>query len=297
MPFRFHAFLTALAGSSVAALAIGGCSPTADQSPARPAASTPPQAPAKGPATAPVAVSQPATSAAPAKAEPAPAVAAAPEAKPEVSPAQAPSLKRVGGDLTATVEGTDGNFRAGPAKITTPLPLGYPAPTPPGAIDMKSYPSVRRAEVSGAMAPDLGMNFGFFPLFNHIKRRNIEMTSPVEMDYTKASKEAADRGEPGRWTMSFLYRTSDLGATGTDEVNSAVKIIDTAPVTVLSLGFMGPYGINRVRAGEETLRTWLAGQTEWEAAGDIRTFSYNGPDVPNPRKWGEVQLPVKRASR
>jgi hypothetical protein len=91
--------------------------------------------------------------------------------------------RRVGGDMETQVTKDGDNYRVAKHLINTPLPVGYPAPTPPGAIELKMYPTVRRAEVSGKRMPDLSMNVAFFPLFNHIKRRNIEMTSPVEMDY------------------------------------------------------------------------------------------------------------------
>ncbi len=39
-------------------------------------------------------------------------------------------------------------WKCGRCEIEAPLPIGYPAPTPPGAIELKSYPSVRRAEIS-----------------------------------------------------------------------------------------------------------------------------------------------------
>lgn len=207
---------------------------------------------------------------------------------------------RVGGDVDAAVErAEDGGFRWKASRIDTPLPAGYPAPTPPGAIDLKRYPSVRRAEVSGTMAPDLGMNFAFFPLFNHIKDRGIAMTSPVEMDYSGVAKDPPEGGDavPAGWTMSFLYRTSDLGPTGPDEKRKNVKVVDAPAVTVISLGVRGSYDFSRMRAEWKKLEAWLASQTEWDAAGQPRALHYNGPDVPARDRWSEVQIPVRRAVR
>ena len=99
---------------------------------------------------------------------------------PERTPAQ---VTRVGGDTKAQIEIRDGEFRFGPSRIESPLPAGYPEPTPPGAIDLKKYPAVRRAEYASSGSPGIGMNMGFFPLFSHIKSQDIAMTSPVEMDY------------------------------------------------------------------------------------------------------------------
>lgn len=50
------------------------------------------------------------------------------------------------------------------------------------------------------------MNMGFFPLFNHIKRNDIAMTSPVEMDYRGLFDPATGvqaKQDSMSWTMSF----------------------------------------------------------------------------------------------
>ncbi|MCE2653765.1 MAG: heme-binding protein [Planctomycetaceae bacterium] len=228
---------------------------------------------------------------------PAPAVAAAEPARPAAPAAAAlPAVPapgttvRVGGDASAAIRQEGDNYFFGSASITTPLPAGYPAPTPPGAIDMKTYPSVRRAQISGSVTPDLGMNVGFFPLFNHIKRREIAMTSPVEMDYTGMSNSGDN---PDGWTMAFLYRTPELGDVGADERDERVKVLDTQPVTVLAIGLQGFYRVGRIRDGVAALEKWLADNPQWEAAGDARAFYYNGPEKRNRDKWAEAQLPIR----
>lgn len=219
------------------------------------------------------------------------AVAAAAPVRPAAPAVPAPGTTvRVGGDTAAAVRQEGDNFFFGAASITTPLPAGYPAPTPPGAIDIKTYPSVRRAQISGSVTPDLGMNVGFFPLFNHIKRRDIAMTSPVEMDYTGMSNSADN---PDGWTMAFLYRTPELGDVGADERDERVKVLDTEPVTVLAIGLQGFYSVGRIRDGIGVLEKWLADNPQWEAAGDARAFYYNGPEKRNRDKWAEAQLPIR----
>lgn len=220
---------------------------------------------------------------------------------------------RGGPDLAIRREGE--NYFSGRCRITTPLPEGYPDPTPPGAIELKRYPSVRRAEVSGAVAPDLGMNVAFFPLFSHIKGRNIAMTAPVEMDYRSrptgqaggmlkgdqaapAPAQAPVEGEaekPAEWTMSFLYRSKDLGPTGADEQRKNVRVVDAPALTVVSLGIRGTQAFGRVQEHLAELRGYLAAQAIFEPAGDPRGLYYNGPDVPEGDKWGEVQIPVRLA--
>lgn len=206
--------------------------------------------------------------------------------------ASQPKTMRVGGDLHRTTEFVDGEYRSGVCRITTPLPEGYPAPTPPDAIDIKRYPRVRRAEIGGTMPPDWGMNFAFFPLFNHIKRREIAMTSPVEMNYDGLSAEGS--GKPSSWTMSFVYRSPELGPAGGDPRDERILIEDIPPVTVAAIGMRGAYRMKLVNEGVSRLRDWLAQQSEWEEAGQPRALFYNGPEAPARNKWAEIQIPVRR---
>lgn len=206
--------------------------------------------------------------------------------------ADQPAVTRVAGDTQVIAEFVNGEFRSGDCRIPTPLPDGYPPPTPPGAIELKHYPAVRRAGISGTMSPDWGMNFAFFPLFNHIKRRDIAMTSPVEMNYD--GFDAPGATEPTDWTMSFLYRTPELGPEGVDPNDERILVEDIPPVIVVAIGMRGPYRLDRVKAGLATLRDWLASQSEWEEADAPRALFYNGPEVRSGDKWLEVQLPVRR---
>jgi hypothetical protein len=204
-----------------------------------------------------------------------------------------PRILAVGGECEYEVEMRDGLYVAGPFRIEEKLPEGYPRPTPPGLIEIKHYPSVRRAEVKGTGDPNAGSGFAFFPLFNHIQDRDIAMTSPVEIDYDSMDHDAAGGDDSEHaWRMSFLYRTPDLGPTGED---GNIVVYDTEPVTVVSIGVRGPYGMNTVHRGLAKLDEWFASQNAWERAGTPRSFSYNGPYVPNRLKWSEVQVPVRRA--
>ena len=203
-------------------------------------------------------------------------------------------VKRVGGDMEAEIEVKDGVFRFGPSRIESPLPAGYPEPTPPGAIDLKRYPTVRRAEFVSSGSPGMGMNMGFFPLFNHIKDNDIAMTSPVEMDYRDMFEPGTGKRAEGSsmsWTMSFLYRTAELAPTGRD---GKVIITDRPELEVLSIGMNGAYGTGVVEKGLGLLNDWLKAHPEYEVVGDPRAFHYNGPYIANRVKWSEVQLPVRR---
>ena len=203
-------------------------------------------------------------------------------------------VKRVGGDMEAEIEVKDGVFRFGPSRIESPLPAGYPEPTPPGAIDLKRYPTVRRAEFVSSGSPGMGMNMGFFPLFNHIKDNDIAMTSPVEMDYRDMFEPGTGKRAEGSsmsWTMSFLYRTAELAPTGRD---GKVIITDRPELEVLSIGMNGAYGTGVVEKGLGLLNDWLKAHPEYEVVGDPRAFHSTGPYIANRVKWSEVQLPVRR---
>lgn len=197
---------------------------------------------------------------------------------------------RVGGDMSIKVQGRDGDYRAGPCRIDTPLPEGYPLPTPPGAIEIKSYPLVRRAVVSGTGGADSGMNRAFWPLFNHIKKHDIAMTSPVEVDYHDL--ENATSPNPRDWTMAFLYRSPEMNQPG---VEGSVRVLDAEPVTVIAVGLKGDYSMDLVRRGLAEIDAWLAENPEWTPAGSWRALYYNGPSLFWWNKWAEVQRPVTRA--
>jgi hypothetical protein len=197
---------------------------------------------------------------------------------------------RVGGDQNVSVVLRGSTFRVGACVVDTPLPDGYPNPTPPGAIDLKTYPAVRRAIVRGSGTPNRGMNSAFWPLFNHIKKHNIAMTSPVEMDYA-ASVDRTTEVPSSDWTMAFLYRTREQNATGKEQ---AVLVADAPPVTVVAVGVKGDYGTGMVVRGAEAIECWLATHPEWEPAGNWRSLYYNGPTLDFWNKWAEVQIPVRR---
>ena len=198
---------------------------------------------------------------------------------------------RVGGEPEGELterEGPDGPlYRAGRVATDTKLPVGYPAPTPPGAIELKHYPTIRRAEFSSGQAAGLMGQRGFWPLFQHISRNDIAMTAPVEMEYADTNNdESIDR-----WTMAFLYHTPENGPTGED---GEVLIVDTEPKTFLSMGVRGRRGWTGVLGVAERLDTWLGENPGWRRTGMPRTLGYNGPNVRMGDQWWEVQVPVER---
>jgi hypothetical protein len=243
------------------------------------------------------------------------AAAAAPEVS-VVERVKVGEAMRLEGDAGLVAEFQDGVWRSGTAAIPTPLPVGYPAPTPPGTVELKRYPVVRRAEVGSTRgAANAGRTAAFFPLFNHITRRDIEMTSPVEMESKAydaaagvASVDESGAGEAGvddaagasrdeAWAMSFLYREVEQGTTGRDEEDGRVRVFDTPEMVVVSRGFQGNYSDARIERELTAVAEWIAADGRMEPAGRARVLMYNGGPGDDPRKyWGEVQLPVRAKS-
>lgn len=239
-------------------------------------------------------------------------------------PTREQPVLRVGGDMEAAVTRKGDEYRYKGCRVDTPLPVGYPAPTAPGAIELKWYPVVRRAEVTGkaTQTPEQGRNSTFWPLFKHIESRQIAMTAPVEMDYrggqegtggregsTGASSDDGagqapndtawndghnrpPRGDDANWSMAFLYRTQENGPTGEDGV---VKVYDAPEVMVISIGQRGSYSKGRREEGIRQLREWLSQNPQWEEAGPPRGLLYNDPFTLPWNMWSEAQIPVRPA--
>jgi hypothetical protein len=56
--------------------------------------------------------------------------------------------------------------------------------------------------------------------------------------------------------MSFLYRTPSLGALGS--AKNDVRVVDTKPITVISIGFEGDYSYQTYNDGLKKLYSALA---------------------------------------
>ncbi|HUS93081.1 MAG TPA: heme-binding protein [Phycisphaerae bacterium] len=168
--------------------------------------------------------------------------------------------------------------------LEAPLPEGWPRPSLPGLIRIKTYPPVRAAWADGAG----GSNGQFMTLFRHIKARNVPMTAPVLMQAEAGGPEGSEP-RPAR-TMAFLYRRTTQDAAGRF---GDVRVADEQPVRVASIGLKGPYWESRFQAAEEKLRQWTRDSGQWRPAGSRRVLAYHSPFVPFWSKYSEVQLPVE----
>jgi hypothetical protein len=155
-------------------------------------------------------------------------------------------------------------------------PAGWPSPTTVGEVELKRYPAYRMAKADGAG------NTGFFTLFNHIKRNDISMTAPVQMEY-----ERTDGSSSG--SMGFLYGSQEIGRTGRE---GAVEVVDVPGSQVASIGVRGPLSSRALDDARAALEAWLARHPEWAAAGPVRSMGWNSPFVERERQYFEVQLPL-----
>lgn len=161
-------------------------------------------------------------------------------------------------------------------------------------MEVKTYPSVRRAEVKSSslwFEDFFGTSFAFWKLFDHIKTRKIDMTAPVEMNWHGLHKGFFGGYDADSWEMSFLYRTPSLGPVGQ---YGDVRVYDTEEITVLSVGLSQGFTATDVANAVDSLKQLLSQQTTWVQAGDPRSFGYNSPM--HKTQWQEVQLPIKLAA-
>jgi len=166
-------------------------------------------------------------------------------------------------------------------KEEAPLPEGFPELTPVGEIRLQQYPKYRLAKTEMTLLEGRA----FWTLFNHIKEREIAMTSPVEMTY------AADEKGTKKSTMSFLYRSTEQGEIGTAD---KVEVVDVPAQAAISLGIRGSANRERVADAKRRLENWLqVHNDEYEASGPLRVMNHNSPFVAESKQYSEVQIPVR----
>ncbi len=163
--------------------------------------------------------------------------------------------------------------------------------TRPGTFEVKTYPAYRGAVVR---ARDAGMgseNALFYPLFLHISRQKVAMTSPVINSYDPVMIDKP--GTNGVVAMEFVYRTPTTGTTGPGL--GMVVVEDHPEQTYLCLGVQGDLDATRFTQAVTAFRGWLTDhQAEWVAMGPPRRLGYHPPMIdPKTRLWN-IQLPVQK---
>ena len=166
-------------------------------------------------------------------------------------------------------------------KEEAPLPEGFPELTPVGEIRLQQYPQYRLAKTEMTLLEGRA----FWTLFNHIKEREIAMTSPVEMTY------AADEKGTKKTSMSFLYRSTEQGKLGTAD---KVEVVDVPAQAAISIGIRGSANRERVADAKRRLEAWLQIHSdEYEPSGPLRVMNHNSPFVAESKQYSEVQIPVR----
>lgn len=158
----------------------------------------------------------------------------------------------------------------------SPLPKGYPMPGPFNEISKKSYPEYRAAVTNTKEG-----NRGFWTLFRHIKKENIEMTAPVEMKMGET-----EEGELVMEEMAFLYRHTEQGKTGKD--GDKVEVLDLPKMEVLNYAWQGSRSDKFVAEAKAKLIA-EAEKRNLKYKG-FRLLGYNSPMIPNEKKTHELQL-------
>jgi hypothetical protein len=163
-----------------------------------------------------------------------------------------------------------------------PLPIGFPEPSLPGLLRVKSYPLNRQAYLGG---PEGDRDAMFRRLLQHIRRNEIEMTSPVLLHYRE------DDGKlVGPTSMAFFYEHPKVGNTGNF---GAVEVRDESAKSVISVGRFGAYSAANFRTSREKLQAWLMKNPQWQADGELRILAYHDPETPDEKKYAEVQLEIR----
>lgn len=165
------------------------------------------------------------------------------------------------------------------------LPKGFPGFQVVDEIELRHYPVYRMVRTNMSKG---GSNGAFWPLFRHIESNGIAMTTPVQMDWSKKTDEAAERP----MQMAFLY--GDPAITPKN-IAEGVEVVEVPALTVLTIGAIGDDRRERVDELHQRLEAFLAAQSDaWQVAGPLRTMGYNSPMVSRDRRYFEVQLPVQK---
>ena len=163
-------------------------------------------------------------------------------------------------------------------------PKGFPEYTPVGEVEIRHYPAYRMARTKTTS------NTAFWTLFQHIKKNEIAMTAPVQMEY-RSGTSGGGREE----SMAFLYADPSLGRAGAE---GSVEVVDVPETTVVSTGVRGARTAQNLAAARARLDRWLKeNQARYPSAGDLRVMAHNSPFVPSQRQYFEVQIPVRTAGR
>ena len=168
------------------------------------------------------------------------------------------------------------------------VPEGFPEFTPVHHIEVKTLPNYRMARASMPSTQRRGENGAFWKLFNHIKRNDIAMTAPVQMDYTSSGEDAEVA------SMAFLYGSRKIGEPGKDSADNGVETVDIPTQDVLSIGVRGRMTPASLERGHQALLEWQNDQVDYRPSGPLCRLGYNSPFISADRAFFELQIPVEK---
>ena len=156
-----------------------------------------------------------------------------------------------------------------------PLPKGWPTPGPYDVVKEKDFPAYRAAYTDGSF-----QNFAFMRLFQHIKREEIPMTSPVEMEMKEGENSMSMK------SMAFMYQNTEVGKIGKD--GEKIEVRDVPAMKTLSYTWQGSNSSKNRTIAKKALDAELL-KRGLEST-DYRILGYNGPGVPSSKKTWEMLI-------
>lgn len=172
-----------------------------------------------------------------------------------------------------------------------------------GDFELRDYPPLVVAEVSGSGSRQQSLSQGFGPLARYIfaKERGgerIAMTAPVQQRAVATDAKIAmtapvtqTPAEDGSWTVQFImpaeYGLEDLPAPGNAEVN----LQQIPERRIAAVRFSGRTNDQAIAEQQTRLEAWLA-ERGLEPRGEPIYAYYNDPFTPGPLRRNEVLFEV-----
>ncbi len=172
-----------------------------------------------------------------------------------------------------------------------------------GDFELRDYPPLVVAEVSGSGSRQQSLSQGFGPLARYIfaKERGgerIAMTAPVQQRAVATDAKIAmtapvtqTPAEDGSWTVQFImpaeYGLEDLPAPGNAEVN----LQQIPERRIAAVRFSGRTNDQAIAEQQARLEAWLA-ERGLEPRGEPIYAYYNDPFTPGPLRRNEVLFEV-----
>lgn len=174
-----------------------------------------------------------------------------------------------------------------------------------GDFELRDYPPLVVAEVSGSGDRQQGLSSGFGPLARYIfaKERGgarIAMTAPVQQRAVGVDEKIAmtapvtqTSADDGDWTVQFImpaeYGLEDLPAPG----NAEVRLEQIPARRVAAVRFSGRTNDQAIAEQQQRLKDWMSARDLEPRGAPIYAY-YNDPFTPGPLRRNEVMFEVSR---